>query len=710
MIEDARRFGINISNSLPSLLADDFSYLDYAGITRKLSRLQKDAGLASVRALDANDHVIFEADPGSLALPAEHGNSIELRTPILDVNKNAIGYVEFSISLQRSFEFKRRVFWMVLFAALLSALIILVLILVAIARLLKPYHRVFENMELAAKGHIICMDDYLNASDERATLNKHFNQVLETLKSTQTELADASRRSALARLAAQVAHDIRSPLAALDSVMKDVTQLPEEKRIIVRSAVSRIRDIANNLIEKNREATASVQGSADAIAHSSADEPASKHLLSSLVDPLITEKRLQFRAKIGIEIECRLDVSSYGIFAQIQPTEFKRVLSNLLNNSVEALGEKGTVAVSLAAEEGNILLKVQDNGRGIPPKILAKLGQRGETHGKAGGSGLGLYHARTSVESWGGSLEIASEVGKGTTLIIKLPQAQPPDWFVSKLELEPGKAVVVLDDDTSIHQVWQGRFDSRKVKDHGIEVFHFSTPAELRNFVRENPAKAQNVLYLTDYELIGHKETGLGLVEELNLGDRSILITSRFEEKGILEHCLRLKVRMIPKGLAGFVPISISVSHERLETQHLRQSGLDAAPAGNALPKAVRDGGPSGFDAVLLDDDALVRMNWKGAARSKGLNLVAFKNPQEFLAAVDGFPKETAIYLDSKLGDGVKGEDIAKDLHAKGFTNLYLATGYDPESFPAVPWIKKVLSKSPPWQDAESPAAPGEHE
>ncbi|MBI4668495.1 MAG: HAMP domain-containing histidine kinase, partial [Elusimicrobia bacterium] len=349
----------------------------------------------------------------------------------------------------------------------------------------------------------------------------------------------------IANVARQVAHDIRSPLAALDAVIKDVSQLPEEKRIIIRSAASRIRDIANNLIEKHREVQAADKNTA-AGAPSTAVEPAAIQLLSSLIDPLITEKRLQFRSKIGIEIEGGLDVSSYGLFAKIQPTEFKRVLSNLINNAVEALGEKGIVTVSLACDAGQILLKVQDNGPGIPKEILAKLGQRGETHGKAGGSGLGLYHARTSLESWGGSLEIASErmsdraiergeqetegERHGTTVTLKLPLAKPPSWFVSQLEIDPQSAVVILDDDTSIHQVWQGRFsagggsafggDSLQTKDHGtartsgsnsvpeapfappalpgplaplkglrsgIEVFHFSRPDELREWVKSGP-------------------------------------------------------------------------------------------------------------------------------------------------------------------------------------------------------------------------------
>jgi len=518
--------------------------------------------------------------------------------------------------------------------------------------------------------------EFKNVSeDEIGILTGEIRKYFEKIEAFRIAERETTRKDAFVAIAAQVAHDIRSPLAALDSVLKDMPQLPEEKRTIVRSAVARIRDIANHLIEKNREAQASAKGLPQSAAATTV-EPSSIELLSSLIDPLVTEKRLQFRSKIGIEIECRLDSSSYGLFASIQPVEFKRVLSNLVNNSVDALAEKGLVTVSLASQDDSILIKVQDNGKGILPEILAKLGQRGETHGKEGGSGLGLYHARTSVESWGGSLTIESEVGKGTTLTVSLPQADAPDWFVSKLELEPGGTIVVLDDDSSIHQIWQGRFDSLKVKERDIEVLHFSTPEELRGFLRQDAAKTKSALYLTDYELLGYKETGLSLVEELGLGERSILITSRFEEKNILSECRRLKVRMIPKGLAGFVPVSVREKQAQTETPRIP----DATPS-----------------VVLLDDDALVRMNWTLAARNQGVSFAAFADPPKFFAALKDWPKEIEIYLDSRLGEGIKGEDIGKDLHGQGFKNLYLATGFDQKELPPLPWIKKIVGKEPPW-------------
>lgn len=106
---------------------------------------------------------------------------------------------------------------------------------------------------------------------------------------------------------------------------------------------------------------------------------------------------------------------------------------------------------------------------------------------------------------------------------------------------------------------------------------------------------------------------------------------------------------------------------------------------------------PLRTDAVLIDDDHLVHTVWKVAASTNGKTLDAFSTPREFLAIVGRLDKSSPIYADSKLGEGVRGEEFAKDLHAQGFRNLYLATGRQSESLPPMPWIKEVVGKKAPW-------------
>jgi anti-sigma regulatory factor (Ser/Thr protein kinase) len=257
--------------------------------------------------------------------------------------------------------------------------------------------------------------------------------------------------SAMNKIATQVAHDILSPLAALDVAAGDVTQLPEKKRLLIRNAVGRINEIANSLLDKNRIPTPQKDAAAD-------KSLPSVQLLSSLIESMVSEKRLQYRSRSQVAIEVQFEAVSYGIFARVQPIEFKRLLSNLINNAVEALGsDPGSVRVTLSARQGRAVVSVQDDGKGILPEVMEKLGRRGETYGKVGGSGLGIYHARESAESWGGSLDIASEVGKGTTISVNLPQVPTLESFCSGLGDGAPKEwdAFLIDDDPLVRETWQ---------------------------------------------------------------------------------------------------------------------------------------------------------------------------------------------------------------------------------------------------------------
>jgi two-component system, cell cycle sensor histidine kinase PleC len=105
----------------------------------------------------------------------------------------------------------------------------------------------------------------------------------------------------------------------------------------------------------------------------------------------------------------------------------KQVLINLLANAVKFTPDQGCVSVSARTQEqGHVKIVIADTGIGIPPGDLAKLGRAFEqvenqfTKTRSG-SGLGLAISKSLVEMHGGTLEIASEVGKGTTVTIVLP-------------------------------------------------------------------------------------------------------------------------------------------------------------------------------------------------------------------------------------------------------------------------------------------------
>ena len=366
----------------------------------------------------------------------------------------------------------------------------------------------------------------------------------------------------LSTLAAQVSHDIRSPLSALNMVMGQLPHLPEDKRVLIRDSVQRINDIANSLLEKGRS-----QHSAANPSHGPGIN-LEVLLLGSLIDSLVSEKRIQYRDKIKIEIVADFD-ASFDVFAKADSKELKRILSNLVNNSVEAFDEAGgKITVSLRGQTNIASVVVSDNGKGIPEQVVAKLmaGEKGVSHGKEGtrsGSGIGVNHAKATIESFGGKFEINSREGMGTMIIMTLPREVAPKWFVERIEFSEGQTVIALDDDQSIHNIWQGRFASSDLAKGGVQLLHFSSSAVFESWLADARGKTLDPVFLMDYELLGQENTGLDLIEKHSLGSQAILVTSRYEEKHLRERCERLSVRILPKSMAGFVPFTLRAPLEK---------------------------------------------------------------------------------------------------------------------------------------------------
>ncbi len=352
-------------------------------------------------------------------------------------------------------------------------------------------------------------------------------------------------------LAAQVSHDIRSPLMALNVIVSELDKMPEEKRILVRSAVQRINDVANQLLQGTR-----VQHEKTPI------QPTNQYpaiLLSTVIDYLVTEKRVQFREKQNICIEADLS-QSYGLFARINQNELKRVLSNLINNSCEAFdNECGKVTIALRGYSKKITITVMDNGKGIPEHILGKLGEKGISYGKDGshsGSGLGIFHAKKTIEQFQGTFVIQSKANHGTLITMTFSKAENPKWFVEKIDLHTNQQVVVLDDDLSVIEVWRNHFKNNRADTHGISLLNFTSGSEFKKWTLSQTADTlSKVLFLIDYELLNQSKTGLDLIEELKI--RAILVTSRFEEKNIVDRCEKLEIGLIPKSMAGLVQLNL---------------------------------------------------------------------------------------------------------------------------------------------------------
>ncbi len=561
----------------------------------------------------------------------------------------------------------------ILFGAFLLTILVSLGILQLLARkkLVKPLEALILQIGDAKRDGRFDPNSFESKSfpAEYQIIIEEFGELYNKLEGELERKSEFERKSALGNLAAQVAHDIRSPLSALNMVATQLKEIPEDKRLIIRNSAQRINDIANGLIQQTKRAA---QGAMVGSQTSAALSERSTVMLVALLDSIVSEKRVQFRERMGVEIEADLN-QGYGLFAAINSTEFSRTISNLINNSVEACEDRGRVTVSIRGDTKNVLVTVTDNGKGIPKEILEKLGARGVTHGKEGsqsGAGIGVSHARETVEAFGGQFSIESKVGEGTVILMDLPRAETPKWFVEKLILDRNALVVSADDDQTIHQIWSGRLSSGRAASAGIRHMTFSSLEQLEEWVGSSMSEgatgagAKVPVFLVDYEFLGQKSNGLEAIGRMGIGKQAILITSRYEEPAVRSKAEALGVRIIPKGLAPFVPIEIG------------------------LPKIK-------YDAVLIDDDKLVQMTWNMEAKEKGKTLICFTTPEEFLLKAVELDPLSPLFIDVHLGNGVRGDEFAKKVVELGFTEISLATGYEPETIVVPVGVKRVVGKYP---------------
>lgn len=222
----------------------------------------------------------------------------------------------------------------------------------------------------------------------------------------------SEEKSKITELARQMAHDIRSPLSALKSIFQTSKQhFPEECRDLLEMTIRRIEDIAADVLKRGRQ-----------VANRSEELEVAE--INSAIREIVNEKNIQFGGGKGPIVVSSLMHDPGYVF--INSVAFKRALSNLIANAIEAVGEQGVVEVQTSTQESRIIIKIIDNGVGIPPHILSNLGKAPLTTSKDGlqtGNGIGVYQAHRLFFSAQGSIRFESLVGKGTTVTIDLPEA-----------------------------------------------------------------------------------------------------------------------------------------------------------------------------------------------------------------------------------------------------------------------------------------------
>ncbi|MCD6026498.1 MAG: sensor histidine kinase [Solimicrobium sp.] len=358
----------------------------------------------------------------------------------------------------------------------------------------------------------------------------------------------------LITLAHTVAHDISSPLSALNMMMHLCDELHENKRSVIKRATESILDIANNLLStyRNEEQRAT-----------SELEQRQPLLISDLIVQLLSEKKAQY-SNDPVRFEIQIDADAHFAFANMQASQFGRSLSNLVNNAVDALDKKsnGLITIKLTAGTQLVAVSVQDNGKGMSSCLVEKmLNRQSFTEGKKHGHGLGLQQIWSTLDYNQGEMIVNSTLGEGTTIQLTFSRIDEPIWIAQTIHLKLNSTVVILDDEESIHGAWDTRFAWYLKTYPTLQVHHFKQGQDALNFIYLLSLKdKERIVFLSDYELLRQDKNGFQIIEESGLKNTT-LVTSYYANAKVRDKAILLGVKILPKQMASIVPIEMSVNH-----------------------------------------------------------------------------------------------------------------------------------------------------
>lgn len=294
--------------------------------------------------------------------------------------------------------------------ALIVGTVALIFVALVVARsvargVLAPVHAASRAAERIEGGDLSARVP-VTSDDEFGAWAERFNRMAEALGETifRLEAAEGQNR----RFVADVAHELRTPLAALvaeASILRDhLDALPDESRRageLLVADVARLRVLVNDLMEISRF---------DAGAEQIAVEPVDiGRLVASVVATRLPEASVVSSGKSPI--------------FETDPRRLDRILGNLLDNAREhAAG--APVEVRVDSTSGALVISVADRGPGVPPERLAHIFERfykADPSRHAGSSGLGLAIAAEHAALLGGSLDALAREGGGLRMELWLP-------------------------------------------------------------------------------------------------------------------------------------------------------------------------------------------------------------------------------------------------------------------------------------------------
>jgi len=294
------------------------------------------------------------------------------------------------------------------------------------------------------------MDSLLSPSQVQELLrtNSELKQLNARLSEAQEKLVQSEKLASIGQLAAGVAHEINNPIGyifsnfgTLERYLADLFEMlaayeaaeiampAGEAKAALKAKREKVeleflKEDIPTLMAESKEGISRVRKIVQDLKDFSRVDNSQEWVLANLHQGIdstlnIVNNEIKYKAQVR---------KDYGVIPDIEclPPQLNQVFMNLLVNAAHAIEDRGTILIRTGAANEMVWVEVSDTGKGISPENLSRIFDPFFTTKPIGtGTGLGLSVSYSIIQKHHGSINVASEVGKGTTFRIALPVKQP---------------------------------------------------------------------------------------------------------------------------------------------------------------------------------------------------------------------------------------------------------------------------------------------
>lgn len=298
--------------------------------------------------------------------------------------------------------------------------VVLILLIMGLAvfistRITNPLRMIQKEFSKIELGKEITPIQY-QGDDEIGSLVSEYNRMVLELARSVEMLAKSERESAWREMAKQIAHEIKNPLTPMRLSVQQLQRAWDDKSPKWDEYLNKF---SNNLIEQIEHLSSIASEFSNF-----AEIPKSKGEEVNVITKI--KKSVELFSNEG-NIDFKLDLNEKNkVFIYFDKEKMVQVFSNLINNAIQSIPDdrRGRITISLDIIDKNVLVKIADNGSGIPKEIGDKLFEPNFTT-KTSGMGLGLAIVKNIMEDAGGRIWYETEIGKGSAFIIEMPLHLP---------------------------------------------------------------------------------------------------------------------------------------------------------------------------------------------------------------------------------------------------------------------------------------------